>query len=59
MSALYRSKQNRIIAGVCGGIAEQTGMKAVGVRVIFAILALFFGITIIVYILMWLILESR
>lgn len=56
---LYRSRQNRIIAGVCGGIAENIKVRAVGVRVIFAILSLFYGLAVVVYILAWLILKSE
>ena len=39
---LYRSRRNRIIGGVCGGLAEYLGMDPTVVRVIMA-LATFVG----------------
>lgn len=41
MKKLYRSRQNRIIAGVCGGIAEYLGVDPTVVRLIY----LFLGLT--------------
>ncbi|MBC7581727.1 PspC domain-containing protein [Aeromicrobium sp.] len=37
---LYRSKNNRMIAGVCGGIAERTGIDVSIIRIIAVILLL-------------------
>jgi phage shock protein C len=42
MKRLYRSKKNRVIAGVCGGIAEYLEVDPVLVRLI-AVLLLFVG----------------
>jgi phage shock protein C len=42
MKRLYRSRKNRVIAGVCGGIAEYLDMDPVLVRLI-AVLLLFVG----------------
>ncbi|HOA90434.1 MAG: PspC domain-containing protein [Bacillota bacterium] len=41
MKKLYRSRQNRIIAGVCGGIAEYLDVDPTVVRLIY----LFLGLT--------------
>ncbi|MBR0339075.1 MAG: PspC domain-containing protein, partial [Alistipes sp.] len=35
---LYRSKSNRIIGGVCGGLAEYLNIDATALRVITALL---------------------
>jgi len=40
MKRLYRSKTDRKIAGVCGGLAEYFGIDAIIVRVIAVILLL-------------------
>lgn len=50
---LYRSR-NKVIAGVCGGLAERYGWDPVVVRVVFAVLMLCGGGFILpVYIVMW------
>ncbi|NJC70199.1 PspC domain-containing protein [Planosporangium thailandense] len=40
---LYRSRTNRMVAGVCGGIAEYSNMDPTIVRVLFVVLAFFTG----------------
>ena len=47
---LYRSRTNRIIWGVCGGLAEYFNIDPAIIRVIFVILVLAWGIGIIAYI---------
>lgn len=37
---LYRSAQNKVLAGVCGGIAEYFNIDPVIVRLIFIVLSL-------------------
>lgn len=46
---LYKSR-NRVVAGVCGGIAEYFGIDPTLVRIIWAILILCFGTGILAYI---------
>jgi phage shock protein C len=41
---LYRSRTNRVLAGVCGGIAEHYGSDPTAVRLAAVVLALFTGI---------------
>jgi len=56
---LYRSKKNRMIAGVCGGIAEYFDIDPVLVRII-AVLTIFAnGIGIIAYIIAWVIIPQN
>lgn len=47
---LERSNTNRVIAGVCGGIAEYLAVDATLVRVVFVVLALFGGVGLLAYI---------
>ncbi|MFA6522037.1 MAG: PspC domain-containing protein [Patescibacteria group bacterium] len=56
---LYRSKKDRILFGVCGGLAEFFGIDATLVRVIFIILALVHGIGILVYLALWLLVPEK
>lgn len=55
---LYRSN-NKIIAGVCAGIAEHFGLDIGTVRLITFILIFFGGVSIWVYIILWIIMPSR
>jgi phage shock protein C len=49
---LYRSTTDKIIGGVCGGLAEYFGMDATLMRLIFVVAALLGGPGILVYIIM-------
>lgn len=51
---LYRSKQDRKIAGVCGGLAKYLDVDPVVVRVIFLIMLFFFG-GLLIYLIFWLV----
>lgn len=52
MKRLYRSKKDKMIAGVCGGLAEYFDIDPVLVRVLFAITAFMGGLGILLYILL-------
>ena len=47
---LYRSRNNRVIGGVCGGLGEYLGVDPTAIRLIYIILALWFGSGILAYI---------
>ena len=55
MSALLfeRSEHDRVIAGVCGGLAARLGVDATLVRLVFALLALAGGAGILLYFALW------
>jgi len=59
-NALKRSRNQRILGGVCGGAAEWLGWKANTVRILFVLIsvlsAAFPGI--LVYIIMWIIMPE-
>lgn len=56
---LYRSKENRILAGICGGIAEYYGANPTIVRVITVLLFLLPGIGILTYLILWIIIPKK
>ncbi|MDD2431134.1 MAG: PspC domain-containing protein [Firmicutes bacterium] len=41
MKKLYRSRQNRMIAGVCGGIAEYFNIDPTVVRLLYLVISFF------------------
>jgi len=49
---LYRSK-NKVIWGICAGLAEYLGMDVMLVRIIWAVVTLFTGVPILIYIVMY------
>lgn len=60
MDGFYRSDDDKVIAGVCGGLAHRFDLNATGLRWLVAIVSLFFsGIPVIVYLVLWCILKSR
>ncbi len=50
MKTLYRSKKQKMIAGVCGGIGEYFGIDPTLVRLGFVALSFLFGGGVMVYI---------
>ena len=57
---LYRSKKERMIGGVCGGIGEFLEIDPTVVRVIWAFMTvLSIGVGIIAYILTWIIIPEK
>lgn len=48
--ALTRSRDDRVIAGVCGGLARYLGMDASVVRILTVVIALSTGVGVIAYI---------
>jgi phage shock protein PspC (stress-responsive transcriptional regulator) len=55
---LYRSRTNRQVAGVCGGLAERFNVDATLVRVLFVVLAIFGFAGVLLYIAMWIIVPE-
>jgi len=59
--SLRRSRQHRILAGVCGGIAEWLGWDPTLVRILFVLVsvcsAAFPGI--LVYVILWIVMPSE
>lgn len=55
---LYRDENDKIIGGVCAGLANYFGIDVVIVRVIFVVLAISFGFGLIPYIILWVVSPS-
>ncbi|WP_417015641.1 PspC domain-containing protein [Alistipes sp.] len=55
---LYRSRRERIIAGVCGGLADFFGINVSRIRIALLLLILFGGLSLWVYIILWLIVPQ-
>jgi phage shock protein PspC (stress-responsive transcriptional regulator) len=48
-----RSKTDRMLGGVCGGLAKISDVESWVWRVLFVIMTVFFGISILAYLLVW------
>ena len=55
MKKLYRSRNNKMIAGVCGGLAVYLNIDPTIVRLAFVLLALFQGFGVLAYLVLWVI----
>jgi phage shock protein C len=56
---LYRSKPNRKLAGVCGGLAQYFNVDATLIRVLFVLLAVLGGSGLVLYVAMWIIVPKE
>jgi phage shock protein PspC (stress-responsive transcriptional regulator) len=59
MKRLTRPKNNKVIAGVCAGIANYFNIDPVLVRIIWLVLLLFFGIGLFAYLLLWVVMPEK
>jgi len=56
---LKRNTNNKVIAGVCSGLANEMGIDPLIVRLVFILSVLLgFGIGIIIYLLMWILMPQ-
>ena len=56
---LYKSKTNKKIAGVCGGLAEYLNIDATIVRLVWVLATLFVGCGILAYIIALLVMPNE
>ena len=58
---LYRSRSDRMIAGVCAGMGKYLGIDATVIRLLFALLAIFTGVVpgLILYLIMMFIVPDE
>ena len=56
---LYRSEKERMIGGVCGGLAEYFEVDPVLVRVIAVVLAFISGFGVLAYLILWIIMPNK
>jgi phage shock protein PspC (stress-responsive transcriptional regulator) len=59
MEKKLRRSSDRIIGGVCGGIAEYFGLDKTLLRVIYVLLVLFGGLGILAYLIFWVIMPNE
>jgi phage shock protein PspC (stress-responsive transcriptional regulator) len=59
INGLRRSRSDRWIAGVCGGMARSTGVESWVCRLIFAVLLLCGGAGLLVYVLLWIFVPTE
>lgn len=55
---LYRDADNRILGGVASGLSIYLGLDAVWLRLAFIVLSFFYGITILLYLILWIIVPK-
>lgn len=53
IGALRRSRTDRWLGGVCGGLAKASGMESWIWRLVFALFTVTFGFGLLIYILLW------
>ncbi len=56
---LYRSKKDKVLGGVCGGIGEYFGIDPVLFRVLWVLSIFFAGFGILAYIICWIIIPEK
>lgn len=55
---LYRSQKDKIIGGVCGGLAEYFDVDATIIRLLFVLVVVLGGAGVLVYLILWLVLPK-
>lgn len=55
---LTRSRDDKVIAGVCGGIARRLGVSSRNVRIAFVLLVLAAGLSAWTYLIAWLLMPE-
>ena len=56
---LFRSRTDRMIGGVCGGLARFLGLDSSAVRIAMVLLTILAGMSILVYLIMWIIIPEE
>ncbi|MBN1134623.1 MAG: PspC domain-containing protein [Methanosarcinaceae archaeon] len=56
---LYRSKRNRMIGGVCGGVGEYFNVDPTFVRLLWVLFTFAYGSGVLAYIIAWVIIPEH
>jgi phage shock protein PspC (stress-responsive transcriptional regulator) len=56
---LYRIRDGRVVAGVCAGLATYFGVDATLVRLAFAVVTIFGGLGVLLYLGAWLVIPDE
>lgn len=57
MANLTRSRSDKFLAGVCGGLAKHFGIDANLIRILFVLAAIFLQFGWVIYLVLWLVLP--
>lgn len=55
MTQLHRSDTNKMIGGVCGGMAESLGVDPIYIRLLFVLFSFYVGNGLLVYLILWIV----
>ena len=56
---LYRSKANKMLVGVCGGLGEYFNLDPTLIRLIMVLLIFAYGVGLLIYLIGWIIIPER
>ncbi|MFD5226432.1 PspC domain-containing protein [Microbacterium sp. NPDC058342] len=59
MSSLVRSRQDRVIAGVCSAVARRFDISPTTVRIVTVLAVLFAGLSLWAYVLLWIVIPNE
>ena len=54
---LRRSRTDKMIAGICGGLGKYFGLDSTFLRLVFVLLLIFAGTGLLAYLVMWLVIP--
>ena len=57
--SLYRSESNRILGGVCGGLAEYLGINPVFIRIFIVLWTIVGSFSVLIYFILWIVMPRR
>jgi len=55
---LYRSQQEKMVAGVCGGLGEYLDLDPTLIRIIWVVITLMGGAGLLAYLIMWIVVPN-
>ena len=56
---LYKDRENKMLAGVCAGLADYFAIDPTIVRLVWAIFAMLYGIGVLIYIAAWIVFPDK
>jgi phage shock protein PspC (stress-responsive transcriptional regulator) len=59
LQQLARSRTDRVLGGVCGGLGKNTDLPSWAWRLIFCLTLLYFGAGLLIYVLLWIFLPQE
>jgi phage shock protein PspC (stress-responsive transcriptional regulator) len=59
MNKMFRSSKNRVLAGVCAGVADFFGLDVKLVRLAWLIALLFAGVGALLYLILWFVVPEK